>query len=546
MIKLVLRYRDLVTPPDDTINLHQEVINEHGYVYWGWWAKAGERCPSIFSDLQEELASEPQNIFLFDSGQNKLYEAKFTELEYNNRTNGMECPEKDKTPDYYRDRSFKAWFRFTEITELEQEDIKDNLNQFSYAANNYNLFKESEPFQDFFNKRVISTTELRYQDRTIWFFIPYLDGHEEHEILLYNSNTVNPSVFPKNYSKVYGSSILWLTDLHFSDCNNQHAFGDRFSSQPLQELVENQFKEKLHALIVSGDMTWRASSSEFVETSKFYTYLCSNTKLAFDKIGFCPGNHDLAFAGELTEEQKAALEKYQTIQRGDRASTLKLSNEEIGSLQAIEPCDVSKEQYELHFKQVVSASPDEYLSMGKKFLINQQRPVDICFLNSNRMKQYKYLFQGNGRIGEDQRHNAAKKMGWEIPKAYGAIRIVVLHHNLLPVQYNSTPYIGSSPGSYVYDSQATLKWCYEHDVDVILHGHTHQRSIIKVEDCSSELKKSIWIVGLGSTSAHHSHLIPGHLNQLANLDFSDEYITIQFYNIDNNIVREDGPPIILD
>ncbi|WP_105259189.1 metallophosphoesterase family protein [Pseudoalteromonas sp. T1lg88] len=547
MTKLALRFRDLVTPPDGTINIHKEMIEDNGFVYWGWWCKAGEKCPSKFNDFQELLAKGEQEIFLFDSGQNKLFRAQLSAIRFDNAPLGIECPEPDYTPSYYRERSFKAWFKLTSIDEIGNASVKDELNQFSYEDNNYGLFKESEPFKDFFNKRVISPDELRHQDRTIWFLTDYVASeHDSHEILLYNNNSVNPSVFPKNHSKVYTSKLHWMTDLHFSDGDNQHGFDNRLQDQSLERLIEDKFKEQIQALIVSGDMTWRASASEFKKTSDFYEYLCSNTKLSFDKIGFCPGNHDLAYNGELTEEQKSALEKYQMLQRGEENAPHRLSQQEIDNLRAIENSEVSVAAYEAHFEAVASTAPNQYLSMGKKFLVNQQRSVDICFLNSNRMQQYKDLFQGNGLIGEDQRVDAAKEMGWTIPKAYGTIRIVVVHHNLLPVEYSNTPYLGSSPGSYVYDSQATIKWCYEHDVDVILHGHTHQRSVVKLEDHTSVDRKSVWLVGLGSTSAHHTHLIPGHLNQLAELDFSNKNIAIQFYTINENRVTEDGNPIILE
>jgi predicted phosphodiesterase len=194
---------------------------------------------------------------------------------------------------------------------------------------------------------------------------------------------------------------------------------------------------------------------------------------------------------------------------------------------------------------VTSIAPNEFLSMGKKYLINQQRAVDICFLNSNRMEQYKDLFQGAGFIGADQRKDARQNMGWTASKAFGTIRMVELHHNLLPVEYSNTPYLGSSPGSVVYDAQATLKWCYENQVDVVLHGHTHQRSAFKLTDFSNGEELSVWIVGLGSTSAHDSHLIQGHGNQLAELDLSEKEIKIQFFTIRENKISPDGDPLIL-
>ncbi|XLP07381.1 metallophosphoesterase family protein [Alteromonas marina] len=546
MTTMALRFRDLVTPPNGTIEQHNDIITKNGEVYWGWWAKAGEQCPSRFLELENELSSSSAQVLLFDSGQNKLYIANLIDIAFRNSNEGMACPDLNLTPEYYRERSFKAWFKFDSISEVNSEHIESTLHAHSYHDDNFGLFKNNEPFKDFFNKQVSSVEELRHQDRTIWFLKLFVDGeHDTKEILLYNSSNVDPSIFPKNYSKLYSSKIHWVTDLHFSDESNRHACDDEQQGSPIKVLIEEKFKERLNALIVSGDMTWSATTSEFDKTREFYKYLCSNTNLAFDKIGFCPGNHDLAYDGALTSEQKEALEKYHLINREPSEKT-RLTPDEIQSLKAMEASTTNKENYKQHFEGVLSVKPNEYLSMGRKYLIDGQRPVDICFLNSNSLEQYKNLFQGNGFIGEKQRSDASKKMGWEIPKAYGAVRIVVLHHNLLPVEYSRVPYLGASPGSVVYDAQATLKWCYEKGVDVILHGHTHQRSLVKLEDRTSGEKRKVWLVGLGSTSVHQSHLVYGHLNQLAELDFSDQFIAMQFFNIQENSIVEDGDPVLLD
>lgn len=546
MASLALRFRDLVTPPNGTIELHREIINEKGFVYWGWWAKAGEKCPSKFTQLQDTLGDNFEEVFLFDSGQSKLFKATISDISFNNSKHGMGCPTEDATPAYYRERTFKAWFKFTQIIEVSEDNISSELHSFSYESDNFGLFKESEPFQDFFDKQVRSLEELRHQDRTIWFLKPFdAENHETHEIVLYNSSNVDPSIFPKNYSKLYSSKVHWVSDLHFSDSPNRHAFEDALEAQPLKSLIEDKFKDDLHSLIISGDMTWSATNDEFNKTKDFYSYLCSNTELSFDKIGFCPGNHDISFDGQLSAVQIGALEKFHIIQR-DPTATISLSNEEKSSLIAIETSPTNNENYKSHFEQITSVKPNDFLSMGKKLLVNGQRALDICFLNSNTLEQYKSLFQGSGFIGENQRADAAKKMGWKQPKAYGALRVVVLHHNLLPVEYSRIPYLGSQMGSVVYDSQATLKWCYEHQVDVILHGHTHQRSAIKLEDKLVKGSKGIWLVGLGSTGVHQSHLVHSHLNQLAELDFSEKYISIQFFNILNNTIEVDGDPLILD
>ena len=58
-IIIILRFRDLVTKENDTIKQHQEIIQQHGSVWWGWWKKGTEKTPCIlrldsatFSEIQ--------------------------------------------------------------------------------------------------------------------------------------------------------------------------------------------------------------------------------------------------------------------------------------------------------------------------------------------------------------------------------------------------------------------------------------------------------------------------------------------------------------
>ncbi|WP_244593829.1 hypothetical protein [Escherichia coli] len=89
---IILRFRDLVTPAGETITLHQEVIKSKGSVWWGWWAKPDERVSSEFIKIKQNLASKPLGIFLFDSGQKKLYKAKLKDIFFKWRFSSVSCP----------------------------------------------------------------------------------------------------------------------------------------------------------------------------------------------------------------------------------------------------------------------------------------------------------------------------------------------------------------------------------------------------------------------------------------------------------------------
>ncbi|MFA0001272.1 metallophosphoesterase [Vibrio lentus] len=538
---LILRFRDLITLPGKTIEQHKEVISKKGHVYWGWWAKPNETLPKVFYDNHAKVKPFSHPIYLFDTGQQMLYQAELESIHTGPGGSPFPCPndrvgDELALPDYYKeDRPCPTWFKITSI-EPVKGDVLELLHEWSYCAENYGLFGDNQrAFADFFNKQVSSLEELVHQERTVWFVQNYMQEHSKKEIVLLNANVAVPEDFSSNFIKLKGSKIHWLTDIHFDNDNRFHAFSNADASDSLQEIISSSFPT-LESLIVSGDMTWASTAEEFCQVEDFYNYLISKTNLDSSKLGFCPGNHDVVFSKSKSAELIAALEKlhkvhlYKEDQETEEKQP-KLSGEEINALKVENLPETAKENYVKHFRSVTSAPVNDYLSMGKKYLVENQRPVEICFLNSNTKEQYRYLFQGQGFIGQEQRKYAEENMGWKgVKKAFGAIRIVVMHHNLIPTEFVRIPHMGLS-GSHVYDAQATIKWCMRNDVDVILHGHTHERSVIKMEQLIQGKMKSVWVVGLGSSGVNSGHRVPDHPNQCAELDFSEEKIKIQFYDI---------------
>ena len=81
---IILRFRDLDVPDDDTIRRHNNLISENGYVWWAWWKKGNERTPQdAFAILNTQAQNEPVFVYLLDSGLNKLYKAKCVEIKVN-------------------------------------------------------------------------------------------------------------------------------------------------------------------------------------------------------------------------------------------------------------------------------------------------------------------------------------------------------------------------------------------------------------------------------------------------------------------------------
>ncbi len=162
---IILRFRDIVTPNHQTINLHRQVIDQQGYVWWGWWKKQTEIAPKdLFRDLSQRLHSlsneEAFRIYLFDSGQEYLFSARLLQIAFQS---GREifCPEPLAMPPYYRDRAFAAWFKLTSIKEEPSETLQSLV---------YRGFPTLvSGFPALIGKQIAEPGELRKMDVTLWW-----------------------------------------------------------------------------------------------------------------------------------------------------------------------------------------------------------------------------------------------------------------------------------------------------------------------------------------------------------------------------------------
>lgn len=545
MAQLMLRFRDLNIDDGKTIAEHQIFIDRNKYVWWGWWNKGGEQIFDTRPFLSEISKNKKIDAYLLDTGQAKLYKCEIVDIKFYHDKHVS--PDK-RCPKYYANKRLLVWFKIVKIDEVHG-NINDALQNLSYCDSNYDLFeKDLDIYEKLYNKKIKSANELKSQERSIWFVRDAIDTDSDADIEFINVRDMNAEPFSRSYIPLSGEKIHWISDIHFSDNPAHHNFGRVFTNLELEKMMLDKFSDSLESLIVSGDMTWRASVTEFEKTYDFYKKLVSGSQayFNFDKLGMCPGNHDLLFEVDISKDIWDAYNKVQLTKLGHKND---ITDSDIHALQSVATTPSQDKAYREHFRKIVKASANEYLSMGKKFLANGQRAIDICFLNSSRLSQIKSLFQGHGVITAEQLSDAKEKMNWKKHKSFGSLRIVVLHHNVLPVEYSRVPSLDWAYSSCLHDAQALIQWCAECEVDVILHGHTHQKSIQKYTHFDESVKnlqgREIWIVGLGSSGVAGSHKVDGENNAMAVLDFSKEHIEIQFYNIAKNSINESGNRLVL-
>lgn len=482
---LILRFRDLSTSPGMTIGEHQKIIEAKGYVWWGWWNKQGETVPEgAFRAITEEIKTTgPFEVYLFDTGQNQLRRAKIVQFEWDNQLQLISTPERDATPNYYGDSRYFAWLKLSYIdgATLSESELK----KWSYVQVDEFFDTKKSIFEAFYNKQVASFAELRSQDRTIWFVRPFRPADSVHELRVYDQSKAAPRNFPKEVVQAHSNNLLWVSDTHFSVDHHDFPRDSSQSKLSLSEAIRRDLEKQgitsIGGLLISGDLTWRAVAAEFEWAAKFVADVKSWSTLTPSQILICPGNHDLAFSKEPWV-------------KGTPATIVDQS---------------SAAAFTEFYGSIFSVTPTVSMSSGRKMWLPDGQIADIVSLNSSLLQQMPDALQGQGFLGDPQLRDAAKEMGWDGDrKRVRGYRICMLHHHVVPILHREHPQLGIS-ASVVHDAGALIRWLSENEVDLVLHGHMHLPSMVKVSSALDYPLQSNWhettIIALGSTGVDSTH-----------------------------------------
>lgn len=458
----------------------------------------------IFNELVVEAKKGPLTIWLFDTGRLQLHRADCIGIHWNHDLTRHSTPDPDRTPDYYKNVQYLAWFKLKVI----EENAADArlLHGFSYVQVDSFFSEMKSRFQPFYGKQVSSLQELKEQERTIWFLRDFDHAHDSTvEISLLDSARIQQKDLqprlnnstniefrlptPQNFIRTGSKQILWLSDLHFSS-GKHHRFESKttLAGRPdLAAALERQLKDSasIGAVLITGDLTWEGKSEEYDLVEQFLRSMA--TWLGFtnqpERFIFCPGNHDLIF-----------------------------QEDPLAGGEAVPAFKEAKANYAKFFKRWYGRDPNNYLYDFRHLLLCNAVPIDIIALNSSLLQQIKGTFQGQGFLGFDQLDQASHDLEWissndESPKAF---RIAMVHHHLVPVTHREIPNIGYRP-SLVHDAEALSEWIARNDVRLVLHGHMHNPFCTSMSRPKSiGYIKDQWhtfhIFGMGSTGVSLDHV----------------------------------------
>lgn len=508
----LFRFRDLSCPENETINRHKSIIQQKGYVYWGWWNKGHEKLP-LESLVGLGLTHQEQNIYLFDSAQRKFYQARCEKI-VQQVPERILSPDAEATPDYYVETKCLMWLKLLSIDEIEENTI---IGVKSYSEIS-DLFLKDNHYDIFNNKVVFDGAELSEQNRTIWLVRDRVANDKHHKIMLSTMSSVEPRHFDSSVNFSHRDSILWISDPHFTD-NGKHGFNvtsDTAQNHTLATTLRHAYNltdnRDIATLVVSGDITWSARKEEFDIAEDFLSTVCTIASLDKSWIGFCPGNHDLAF-------------------HSDEMESIDLDS-------IPENCRLAKENYSVLYRKFFNIEPDDFLCSGRRFILGSTKPVEIVFLNSVMLQQKKESFQGFGFIGQDQLAHVEKMMKFNGSKPRNLTRICVMHHHLIPVSLTENGY-DDARYSTVLDSERLSRWLTKHKFDFLLHGHMHQnfhckieRSVITHKESSSEnINNVLNVLSLGSSGVVSGHTGEAKGNWVCKIQFTDDDIVFKYKQI---------------
>lgn len=504
---IILRFRDLVT--EDTISEHKSIIDKENYCWWGWWNKPQEKIPfETFSHLCSQAENGGLEIYLYDSGSMKLYKANCVGINYNNSDKEINVPtgEETKVPGYYKNYKCKCWFKFKSISQVEM--VENELQKYTYVSVADFFENGEEAFAQYNDKVIYSVLELTYQPRTIWFVRDRIETDQCYEILLYNAKAVNPTNFDDSFTQLSSNELLWLSDLHFSK-ENEHAYKDG-EFQKNVNCALRQIKEDSNycpsAMILSGDYAYKAEKCEFDKAREAIFDITSESNIFKSNIVMCPGNHDFGFANNDTciEDLK---EEYAV-------------------------------NYSNFYKEILQCMPDKYFCSIKKFLTENMCPIEVICINTLTLQQAQYTdengqkhkFIGMGQVGEDQLTRLAEKLKKTENKK--CIRILVMHHNLLPVFYKEDPKY-DKPYSGLLDAGSVINFIFKNKIDIVLHGHVHKQYYKILCNVENSERQECHIIGLGSSGVSDLELSEYNERMYAIMSVKDKkQISFNFYRMD--------------
>ncbi|HEX4950874.1 MAG TPA: TIR domain-containing protein [Blastocatellia bacterium] len=255
--------------------------------------------------------------------------------------------------------------------------------------------------------------------------------------------------------------ILHLSDLHFGTDDDVDVRLYQLS-RDLKDKTDGLGFDTLDYLVISGDLTNRATKEEFDHAYEFISGLIERFKLSAERCIIVPGNHDLSWDHEVYDWKQERLVDPKTLQAGQFVKEGKMYGIRDEAKYPGRFDNFSK----FHHSLIQLPYPLRPEEQGVPFLYDEPR---IQFLTMNSAWEIDEWHKDRSSVNDkalarmltkaDEQILTAKKMG-RMQEDANVLRLAVWHH---PVT-----------GNEKIINDAFLEQLRKADVKLCLHGHVHE------------------------------------------------------------------------
>jgi len=296
--------------------------------------------------------------------------------------------------------------------------------------------------------------------------------------------------------------ILHLSDLHIGAGDDPLSLLQPLTAD-LQDKSEGLGIERLDYLVISGDITHRASPQEFEKARQFVSALIEQFGLTAERCILVPGNHDLDWNTEVYDWRKKRLVDKSVLVTGrfQEAGEGYLIRNEAKYPDRFR--NFSDHFYHPLVQKPYPLTPEEQCL---PFLFGESR---LQFLAMNSAWEIDEYFKERSSISDSALSRGLTRANQDIARARErgelsadakVLRLAVWHHPIT--------------GNEKIQGDAFMKRLLQADVRVCLHGHVHEDRADLVNHLHAE--RRIHVMGAGSFGAP-THDRPESVPRLFNL-----------------------------
>lgn len=299
--------------------------------------------------------------------------------------------------------------------------------------------------------------------------------------------------------------LLHLSDLHFRD--GFHDDPSKWATQIVDDLHYELKVTEISGIIISGDLTTKASETEFKYAREFLQIILRELNCSPDRLLIVPGNHDLNW-----DNTKSSYKPY-------RKNQIQINENDIHTFEDGNYIEIASNEDII--KKFESFSKFINDIKGMPYPLNFEQQLSNITLGSGRI----VIYGLNSAWSIDHYHQNRSSVH---PKALSNLLDIIRKHNrsictcLILVMHHP---ISKQSNDSIANSDIIQQIC-KAGFNLILHGHVHKPNVsdFHLDHCVDGRRTSIVATGTFGAPTHEWY--PGYPLQYSLLSIKNDKIVI--------------------